>query len=144
MQCDACCEKPCSQPTARLTSCTSAQLVTPSAEGGLLLWAGGAVSALVLRPDGLPAHVGGVHVLAGGHSDNAAAERFYSAGADGCGGRNELSCAMKELAVSKCSAQASTSLLVACEVVAAQQPPLLCNDGACDAGAYACGMLLQS
>ena len=67
-----------------------AQLVTPSAEGGLLLWAGGAVSALVLRPGGLPAHVGGVHVLAGSHSDGAARVHFFSAGADGCGSRGML------------------------------------------------------
>ena len=67
-----------------------AQVVTPSAEGGLLLWAGGAVSALVLRPGGLPAHVGGMHVLAGGHSDGATAARFFSAGADGCGSKMVL------------------------------------------------------
>ena len=57
------------------------QFVTPSANGGLLLWAGGTVHALVLLPDGLPIHEGGATVVA--PAGSAAAGRFYSAGADG-------------------------------------------------------------
>ena len=57
--------------------------MTPGAGGALLLWAGGAVRAVLRRAAGLPVHEGGATVLAPGAS-GAADGRFYSAGADGC------------------------------------------------------------